>query len=95
MNEEFTEQANTGYQLAEQKATQYYASLHLQVKEKTYVPTLTEDIQLWKKNHIQRHSWLSFLSRGKKKPDSKDYHRFLGWLNHTGNLDKYLDRSVS
>ncbi|CAH1058894.1 polyprenyl synthetase family protein [Paenibacillus pseudetheri] len=95
MNEKFTDYADTGYSIAEQKAAQYFASLREQFKEKTYVSTLIEDFQLWKKNHIHRRSWLSFLSRGKRKPDSQDYHRYLGWLNQTGKLDDYLDRSVS
>ncbi|WHY22069.1 polyprenyl synthetase family protein [Paenibacillus sp. G2S3] len=95
MNEKFTDYADTGYSIAEQKAAQYFAALREQFKEKTYVSTLKEDFQLWKKNHIHRRSWLSFLSRGKRKPDSQDYHRYLGWLNQTGKLDDYLDRSVS
>lgn len=95
MNEKFTDYADTGYSIAEQKAAQYFTSLREQFKEKTYVSTLIEDFQLWKKNHIHRRSWLSFLSRGKRKPDSQDYHRYLGWLNQTGKLDDYLDRSVS
>ena len=36
-----------------------------------------------------------FLSRGKKKPDSRDYHKYVGWLHYTGELDNYLDRSIS
>ncbi|WP_410511277.1 polyprenyl synthetase family protein [Paenibacillus sp. BR2-3] len=95
MNVEFTDQADTMYRLAEQKAAQYFASLYVQVMEKTYVPTLTKDLQLWKRSHIHQHSWLSFFSRGKRKPDSRDYHRYLEWLNYTGKLDDYLDRSVS
>jgi geranylgeranyl pyrophosphate synthase len=95
MNEEFTDQADTWYRLAEQKAAEYFASLYVQVMEKTYVPILTKDIQLWKRNHIYHHSLLSFFSRGKRKPDSQDYHRYIQWLNVTGKLDGYLDRSVS
>lgn len=95
MNEEFINQANTGYQLAEQKAVQYFASLYAQVVDKTYVTTLTEDIQMWKRNHIHHSSWLSFFSRAKRKPDTRDYHRYIQWLNYTGKLDDYLDRSVS
>ncbi|WP_223066136.1 polyprenyl synthetase family protein [Paenibacillus caui] len=95
MNEEFTGHADTWYRLAEQKAAQYFASLYEEVMEKTYVPTLTKDIQMWKRNHIHRHSWLPFFSWGKRKPDSRDYHKYIRWLNYTGKLDDYLDRSVS
>lgn len=93
MNEKF--HANTGYRLAEQKAFQYFASLYDQVMDKTYVTNLTEDIQIWKRNHIHHSSWLSFFSRGKRKPDTRDYYRYIQWLSYTGKLDDYLDRSVS
>ncbi|CCI70386.1 geranyltranstransferase [Paenibacillus polymyxa M1] len=93
MNEKF--QADTGYQLAEQKALQYFASLYNQVKDKTYVTSLTEDIHRWKRNHIHSSSWLSFFSRNKRKPDTRDYYRYIQWLSYTGKLDDYLKRSVS
>ncbi|WP_211350112.1 polyprenyl synthetase family protein [Paenibacillus anaericanus] len=95
MNVVFTEHADTWYREAEQKAAQYFALLYDQVITKTYVPTLTEDIQLWKRDHISHHSLLSLFSRGKRQPDSTDYHRYIQWLNYTGKLDGYLDRSVS
>lgn len=95
MNEKFTDHADTWYRLAEQKAARYFASLYAQVMEKTYVPILTEDIQLWKRNHIHHRSVLFFFSRGKRKPDSRDYHKYIRWLNYSGKLDDYLDRSVS
>ncbi|MEJ3718105.1 polyprenyl synthetase family protein [Paenibacillus polymyxa] len=93
MNKKF--QADTGYQLAEQKALQYFASLYNQVKDKTYVTSLTEDIHIWKRNHIHSSSWLSFFSRNKRKPDFRDYDRYIQWLSYTGKLDDYLKRSVS
>ncbi len=95
MNEPFTEYADTGYQLYEQKATHYFTSLYKQLTEKTYVSALTEDFRLWKQNHIHRHTWLSRFSSRRNQPDSKDYHRYIGWLNYAGKLDQYLDRSVS
>ncbi|URJ58893.1 polyprenyl synthetase family protein [Paenibacillus polymyxa] len=93
MNGKF--QADTGYQRAEQKALQYFASLYNQVKDKTYVTSLTEDIHIWKRNHIHPSSWLSFFSRNKRKPDTRDYYRYIQWLSYTGKLDDYLKRSVS
>lgn len=95
MNVEFTDQADIWYRLAEQKAAQYYATLYDHVMDKSYAPILIEDIQLWKKNHIPRHSWLSYFSRTKRKPDSADNQRYIHWLQNTGKLDDYLDRSVS
>lgn len=96
MNEEFTGQADTWYQQAEQKAAQYFESLQKSVSEETYVPILTKDIHAWKKDHIPHLSWLSIFSRKRKnRPESRDYHKYIGWLNYTGKLDDYLDRSVS
>lgn len=94
MNEKFINHADTGYQLAEQKAAGYFAQLYEQVNAKTYVSSLTEDFRLWKKNHIPLNSWLSRFSR-QKAPDARDYHRYIQWLNITGKLDNYLNRSVS
>jgi geranylgeranyl pyrophosphate synthase len=95
MNDEFIIHADTCYRLAEQKATRYFATLFEQMKEKRYVPALSEDIREWKRNHIHRRSWLSFLSRGKQSASAGDYHRYIQWLSHTGKLDDYLNRSVS
>ncbi|WP_025708309.1 polyprenyl synthetase family protein [Paenibacillus graminis] len=95
MNKNFTEQGDTVYQCAEHKAAQYFAALYKQVMDKTYVPILTKDIQLWKKNHIPQRSWLAFFTRGKRAAVSRDYQKYLEWLNYTGKLDDYLDRSVS
>ncbi|MGM0875756.1 MAG: polyprenyl synthetase family protein [Bacillota bacterium] len=95
MNEELRKNADACYQLAEQKAAQYFKSLYVQVKQKTYVPTLTKDLQSWKHNHIHRHPLLSFFSRRKGKPDPQGYHNYIQWLEYTGKLDNYLDRSIS
>lgn len=57
--------------------------------------SLTEDIHIWKRNHIHSSSWLSFFSRNKRKPDTRDYYRYIQWLSYTGKLDDYLKRSVS
>ncbi|WP_373561713.1 polyprenyl synthetase family protein [Bacillus sp. AFS073361] len=94
MNKELIKNPNLSYQIAEQKAAHYFHSLYKQVVEKNYVQTITKDIQSWKRNHIH-HSILSFISRGKGKPDSRAYHNYIQWLNYTGKLDNYLDRSIS
>lgn len=88
------DQANIWYHKAEQNAAQYFASLRVQVMDKTYVQTLTKDIQVWKRSHVQ-HSWFSFFPRRNRTPDAMDYHRYISWLNHAGKLDDYLDRSIS
>ncbi|WP_152393424.1 polyprenyl synthetase family protein [Paenibacillus guangzhouensis] len=94
MNVAFKDYADLGYRRAEEKAAQYFAALKVQVQEKSYVSTLTEDFHMWKKNHIHP-AWLSFFSWGKKKPDTRDYHRYIQWQTTTGKLEDYLDRSVS
>ncbi|ULL16883.1 polyprenyl synthetase family protein [Paenibacillus sp. H1-7] len=95
MYEEITLQADLCYRLAERKAAHYFASLYEQVKEQSYVSALTKDFQLWKQSHIGSHSLLSFFTTTIRKPDSRDYHNYIRWLNHTGKLDRFLDRSVS
>ncbi|PFO01506.1 geranyl transferase [Bacillus sp. AFS076308] len=95
MNEDLIKKANTSYQLAEQKAAQYFLSLYQQVMEKSYVPALTKDIHSWKQNHIHHHPLLSFFSRRKKKSDTQGYYNYIRWLDYTGKLDNYLDRSIS
>lgn len=95
MDEMLTKDADASYELAEQKAADYFKSLYTQVTEKTYVPTLTKEIQWWKSNHVQNNSLISFFSRRKKVPDVQDYRGYIQWLNYTGKLDNYLDRSIS
>ncbi|MEH7346329.1 polyprenyl synthetase family protein [Bacillus sp. JJ1532] len=95
MNEELRKKADASYRLAEQKAAEYFQSLYEQVRQKIYVSTLIKDIQSWKQDHIHHHSLLSLFSRRKGKPDSRDYHSYIKWLDYTGKLDHYLDRSIS
>ncbi len=83
------------YQAAEQKATDYYKSLFSQVTAKTYVSTLTKDIQWWKHNHVYHNSFLFGLFKRNKRPDPHDYHNYIRWMDYTGKLDNYLDRSIS
>ncbi|MCX7748033.1 MAG: polyprenyl synthetase family protein [Clostridia bacterium] len=95
MNEELIINADACYRLAEQKAAHYFKSLYEQVIKKTYVATLTKDIQSWKHNHIHHHSLFSLFSRKKGKPDPRRYRQYIQWLDYTGKLDNYLDRSIS
>ena len=50
--------------MAEQKAAEYFQSLSTQIKQKSFVPTITKDIQSWKKNHI--HSVFSLFRAGRE-----------------------------
>lgn len=95
MNEELIKSADACYRLAEKRAADYFRVLKEQVEKKTYVRTLTNDIQSWKQNHIHHPSILSVFSRKKGKTDSKSYYHYIQWLEYTGKLDQYLDRSIS
>ncbi len=95
MNKVLTKNANEGYILAEQKASNYFASLNEQVLQKSFVPTLTKDFESWKHNHLRHNSILPFIFRGKRKPDSRDYHKYIQWMDKKGKLHHYLERSVS
>lgn len=95
MNEELVKKADTCYRLAEEKANKYFELLYAQLVNKSYIPILTKDIQSWKINHIKHPSLLSFILRSKRKPDSQEYYNYIQWLNYTGKLDSYLDRSIS
>lgn len=94
MNEELIKNAELSYRLAEEKAAHYFKLLHEQVIQKKYISTLTNDFQSWKHNHIH-HSVLSFFLKGKKKPATREYYNYIYWLDKTGKLDNYLNRSFS
>ncbi|MFY3790560.1 polyprenyl synthetase family protein [Ureibacillus sp. MALMAid1270] len=80
----------------EQKALRYFTLLNNQIQKQSYIHSLTEDIRLWKKNHVHfRTAILSFL-RGKKDPrQSLNYHQYINWLEYKGKLRSYLERSVA
>ncbi|MGO4886239.1 polyprenyl synthetase family protein [Anaerobacillus sp. MEB173] len=95
MNEELLQNEDAYYKLAEEKATKYYKALYAQVIDKSYIETLTIDFKSWEKEHIRRRSLFSLLSRRNEKQDSKTYYSYIKWLNVTGKLDRYLERSIS
>jgi geranylgeranyl pyrophosphate synthase len=95
MNEELIKNADASYRRAEQKAAHYFQSLSVQCLQKTYVPLLIKDIQSWKQSHLHHHSLLTIFSRGKGKPNPQGYYNYIQWLDYTGKLDNYLDRSIS
>jgi geranylgeranyl pyrophosphate synthase len=91
-NEELNVNPDVCYKQAEQKAADYFKILHQQVLQKSFVPILTKDIQSWKQRHI-RHPLLSLFK--KSEPDSKSYYSYIRWLDSTGKLNDYLNRSIS
>ena len=95
MNEKLQKNADAYYRLAEKKAADYFETLSGQLANKIYATTLTKDILTWKQNHIHHNKLASLFSRGKGKSDSRGYHGYIQWLEYTGKLDNYLDRSIS
>ncbi|WHY89596.1 polyprenyl synthetase family protein [Neobacillus cucumis] len=92
MNKDLIFDTDACYRQAEEKAAQYFQSLFIQVQQKTFVSVLSKDIQSWKHNHIHRYPSLSFFSRKKERTG---YYNHIRWLDYTGKLDPYLDRSIS
>jgi geranylgeranyl pyrophosphate synthase len=95
MNEQLAHQADLIYRLAERKAADYFATLCKQVTERAFVPKLTNNFQIWKKDHVRRRSPLPFLLKGRRKPASRDYRNDIRRLHDAGKLDRYLERSIS
>ncbi|MFS0575766.1 polyprenyl synthetase family protein [Sporosarcina sp. 179-K 3D1 HS] len=92
MKDKVQKNAEACYRLAEKKAADYFSSLSVQLGNEMYATVLTKDIQTWKQHHIHPYS---LFSRGKGKPDSQKYHNYIQWLDYTGKLDNYLNRSIS
>lgn len=95
MDEEFLMNANECYRQAEQRAAHYFKLLEVQVKVKSYVPLLLKDFQQWKIAHLHHPSIFSFFSSQRKRQKQLDYRHYLKWLEYTGKLEDYLNRSVS
>lgn len=95
MDQELIKNADIFYHQAEQKSSDYFKSLYTQVMEKTYVSTLTKDIQSWKKNHISKNPLETIISQVKLKRASKGYYNYIKWLDSRGKLESYLERSIS
>lgn len=94
MNDLYVIEVNRCYTEAEQKALQYLLNLQGQIREQSYIQTLTKDIRSWKKNHV-RTNILSLIQSRNDKTSSLNYHQYIDWLENKGKLKNYLERSVS
>ncbi|MFE8700711.1 polyprenyl synthetase family protein [Cytobacillus sp. FJAT-54145] len=92
---ELEKNSNKCYMLAERKAAQYFKSLQMQVTEQTHIPSLMKDFESWKHNHIHHPILSLFSSKKGKRNSSKGYDHYIQWLDYTGKLDSYLNRSIS
>lgn len=95
MNQLFNNRAEDGYAAAERKAATYFAELCQQLQGQRYAQGLMADFGQWQKQHISLSSRLTRWLPIKQKPDMRDYHVYMQWLNMTGKLDGYLQRSVA
>lgn len=95
MNVAMKNQEEVGYRLAEQKAEQYLATLIKQVRDRTYVSVLTEAIRQWKPRHLSPFPWQALLARKRRSSQGGEDRQYIRWLQATGKLDAYLDRSIS
>lgn len=95
MYEELIKNADACYDMAKQKAENYFKSINEQALQKSYISILTKHINWWQCNHIHNNPLLHFILRKKGRPNPKDYNAYIQWLNYTGKLDNYLDRSIS
>lgn len=95
MNEEQLQTADNSYRRAEQKALSYFEALDAQVTQRTYGPILLKDFQLWRREHCP--SWKRWPFSGNKRPflDPENPGGYLDWLNRSGRLQAYLERSVA
>ncbi|MDO7907980.1 polyprenyl synthetase family protein [Paenibacillus sp. JX-17] len=89
------EHACSSYQQAEQQAGAYFARLEQLARERTFISELMSSFEQWGRHHVSSRSWPSFLFRRRQQPDPKDYQRYIQWLEFTGKLDAYLERSIS
>ncbi|WP_068785755.1 polyprenyl synthetase family protein [Paenibacillus phocaensis] len=92
---ETTELGDRWYRQAESKAGLYLAALQDQIRSKSYVSALFEDLTEWRSKHLPRRSLHSLWRRGAKPPDASEGSPYLAWLARTGKLEDYLERSVS
>lgn len=82
------------YRDAEYKAKKYFETLNGYLETNEHLFQLLKDFHVWKKNHVN-HSFFTFFSQKNGKPREEDYKKYIKWLDSSGKLDNYLDRSVS
>ncbi|WP_270167652.1 polyprenyl synthetase family protein [Paenibacillus sp. SYP-B4298] len=94
MNEDYHIDPDPCYEQAAHKAGQYFAILLKLAESGGYASVLTEHLRQWQHKHIRRFPWLSLFSRPPQEQGGNSGH-YINWLERTGRLDGYLERSVS
>ncbi|WP_042224824.1 polyprenyl synthetase family protein [Oceanobacillus manasiensis] len=89
-----SEENNMAYKVQEKKATAYFKHLSTHLEEKTYLPLLKNDFDIWKRKHLKRFSVVTDNMNGKKSTHSH-YPHYIHWLDKRGKLFDYLNRSIS
>src|SRR5690606_39103203 len=95
MNDQFVINAKQCYQVAEMRAAEYFRILEGELIRKNYVNVLMDVVDKWKRQHIRQPSLLSFFTRKTEKAAQSDYQNYIRYLDLTGKLENYLDRSIS
>ncbi|GIQ70796.1 polyprenyl synthetase family protein [Xylanibacillus composti] len=92
---ELGNKADAAYRQAERKAAEYFAVLQEQLGQKKFASVLTGDFQLWKQQHMRGWPWHAWRAKKRKQAAAADGYGYIHWLDHTGKLDEYLDRSIA
>lgn len=95
MNEDLIQGANESYNIAEEKAIIYYNLLEQSLIKKKDIVVLKKNIELWGKKHIKNKSLIMRIFNKRTKKEFMDYKTYIEYLDYTGKLDNYLDRSIS
>ncbi|ENH96076.1 geranyltranstransferase [Gracilibacillus halophilus YIM-C55.5] len=82
------------YMTAEMKAKQYFQALSERINHQHYTSCFMDYFNDWKRGHFSR-TFSHFLKLKRPSAPRNDYHSYLRWLERTGKLDDYLDRSIS
>lgn len=93
MNKKQTINGVEKYLKEEARAIEYFELLKGQLNTQNYISICSNDLNEWKKKHLQQ-TVMSRFSKRNTKP-AKRYSHYIRWLNQNGKLEQYLDRSVS
>ncbi|MFD2671399.1 polyprenyl synthetase family protein [Marinicrinis sediminis] len=97
MNNRRTIHINPHDELTEQKAAHYFHTLQNQIRHHSHLPSLTQKLAAWGQQHTSKRSLTSLFHRSGRlpRPGSRETSAYIKWLQTTGKLDAYLDRSIS
>ncbi|MGL4800010.1 MAG: polyprenyl synthetase family protein [Cellulosilyticaceae bacterium] len=95
MDEELVRNREASYHKAEQKGAYYFEALYKEVINGSYVQTLTDELESWGRQHTRSGMSAFFLKYWRHQPDASEYHEYIKWMDRTGQLESYLERSIA